>query len=150
MINHSLNKDVFGTGIIISDPIDAPTTNSVSSYGYFSPLPILSADPVNLQDHGECCRLRAARCRTIAQFRSSRLCQHWPRPCCRRQAQWILSPLRLAVEPITTLTISVVGVSRDALRHEGQGLRIGRTMSAGTPLCERKRIVLYPPLVTQC
>lgn len=32
MINHSLNKDLFGTGIIISDPEDASTTNSVSSY----------------------------------------------------------------------------------------------------------------------
>lgn len=31
MINHSLNKDLFGTGIIISDPDDAGTTNSVSS-----------------------------------------------------------------------------------------------------------------------
>ena len=31
MINHSLNKDVLDTGIIISDPEDAPTTNSVSS-----------------------------------------------------------------------------------------------------------------------
>ncbi|KAI0344768.1 PLC-like phosphodiesterase [Trametopsis cervina] len=31
MINHSLNKDVFGTGIIVSDPLDAPTTNSVNS-----------------------------------------------------------------------------------------------------------------------
>ena len=31
MINHSLNKDVLDTGIIISDPKDAPTTNSVSS-----------------------------------------------------------------------------------------------------------------------
>ena len=32
MINHSLNKNVLDTGIIISDPEDAPTTNSVSSY----------------------------------------------------------------------------------------------------------------------
>ncbi|TFK88741.1 PLC-like phosphodiesterase [Polyporus arcularius HHB13444] len=31
MINHSLNKDVLGTGIIISDPKDAPTTNGVPS-----------------------------------------------------------------------------------------------------------------------
>ncbi|KAF9459857.1 PLC-like phosphodiesterase [Collybia nuda] len=31
MINHSLNKDVFGTGIIVSDPLDAPTTNGVTS-----------------------------------------------------------------------------------------------------------------------
>ncbi|EGN97554.1 hypothetical protein SERLA73DRAFT_139822 [Serpula lacrymans var. lacrymans S7.3] len=31
MINHSLNKDVFSTGVIISDPIDAPTTNGVPS-----------------------------------------------------------------------------------------------------------------------
>ena len=31
MINHSLNEDLFGTGIIISDPDDAGTTNSVSS-----------------------------------------------------------------------------------------------------------------------
>ncbi|KAI0633661.1 PLC-like phosphodiesterase [Trametes polyzona] len=31
MINHSLNKDVFDTGIIVSDPLDAPTTNSVAS-----------------------------------------------------------------------------------------------------------------------
>ena len=31
MINHSLNKDVLGTGIIVSDPRDAPTTNSVPS-----------------------------------------------------------------------------------------------------------------------
>ncbi|PFH49645.1 hypothetical protein AMATHDRAFT_62773 [Amanita thiersii Skay4041] len=29
MINHSLNKDIFG--IIVSDPLDAPTTNGVSS-----------------------------------------------------------------------------------------------------------------------
>ncbi|KAI0259107.1 PLC-like phosphodiesterase [Gloeopeniophorella convolvens] len=31
MINHSLNINEFGTGIIVSDPGDAPTTNSVSS-----------------------------------------------------------------------------------------------------------------------
>ncbi|KAI0356351.1 PLC-like phosphodiesterase [Trametes cingulata] len=31
MINHSLNKNVFGSGIIVSDPLDAPTTNSVDS-----------------------------------------------------------------------------------------------------------------------
>ncbi|KAI0674785.1 PLC-like phosphodiesterase [Trametes maxima] len=31
MINHSLNKDVLGTGIIVSDPLDAPKTNSVTS-----------------------------------------------------------------------------------------------------------------------
>ncbi|KAI0717258.1 PLC-like phosphodiesterase [Cerioporus squamosus] len=31
MINHSLNKDVFGTGIIVSDPLDASTTNGVPS-----------------------------------------------------------------------------------------------------------------------
>ncbi|KAI0071716.1 PLC-like phosphodiesterase [Panus rudis PR-1116 ss-1] len=31
MINHSLNKDLLGTGIIVSDPLDAPTTNSVTS-----------------------------------------------------------------------------------------------------------------------
>lgn len=31
MINHSLNKDLLGLGIIISDPLDAPTTNSVAS-----------------------------------------------------------------------------------------------------------------------
>ncbi|CAL1707846.1 unnamed protein product [Somion occarium] len=31
MINHSLNKDIFGLGIIVSDPLDAPTTNSVTS-----------------------------------------------------------------------------------------------------------------------
>ncbi|KAI0768708.1 PLC-like phosphodiesterase [Trametes elegans] len=31
MINHSLNKDLFGLGIIVSDPKDAPTTNSVAS-----------------------------------------------------------------------------------------------------------------------
>ena len=31
MINHSLNKNVFDSGIIVSDPLDAPTTNSVSS-----------------------------------------------------------------------------------------------------------------------
>lgn len=31
MINHSLNKDVFGTGIIVSDPIDARTTNADAS-----------------------------------------------------------------------------------------------------------------------
>ncbi|KAI1791264.1 PLC-like phosphodiesterase [Ganoderma leucocontextum] len=31
MINHSLNKNVFGTGIIVSDPIDAKTTNGVAS-----------------------------------------------------------------------------------------------------------------------
>ncbi|KAK7692886.1 hypothetical protein QCA50_004521 [Cerrena zonata] len=31
MINHSLNKDILGTGIIVSDPLDAPTTNSVTS-----------------------------------------------------------------------------------------------------------------------
>lgn len=29
MINHSLNKDVFG--IVVSDPVDAPTTNGVTS-----------------------------------------------------------------------------------------------------------------------
>lgn len=31
MINHSLNKNLFDTGIIISDPIDAKTTNGVPS-----------------------------------------------------------------------------------------------------------------------
>ncbi|RPD63733.1 PLC-like phosphodiesterase [Lentinus tigrinus ALCF2SS1-6] len=31
MINHSLNKDILGTGIIVSDPIDAKTTNGVPS-----------------------------------------------------------------------------------------------------------------------
>ncbi|TBU28440.1 PLC-like phosphodiesterase [Dichomitus squalens] len=31
MINHSLNKNILDTGIIVSDPKDAPTTNSVSS-----------------------------------------------------------------------------------------------------------------------
>ncbi|KAI0644598.1 PLC-like phosphodiesterase [Trametes meyenii] len=31
MINHSLNKDVLGTGIIVSDPLDAPKTNSITS-----------------------------------------------------------------------------------------------------------------------
>ena len=31
MINHSLNKNVLDTGIIVSDPKDAPTTNSVDS-----------------------------------------------------------------------------------------------------------------------
>ncbi|KAH8108106.1 PLC-like phosphodiesterase [Cristinia sonorae] len=31
MINHSLNINVFGTGIIVSDPEDASTTNGVSS-----------------------------------------------------------------------------------------------------------------------
>ncbi|PPQ85988.1 hypothetical protein CVT25_001687 [Psilocybe cyanescens] len=33
MINHSLNKNILpiGDGVIVSDPIDAPTTNSVSS-----------------------------------------------------------------------------------------------------------------------
>ncbi|KAF9553437.1 PLC-like phosphodiesterase [Agrocybe pediades] len=33
MINHSLNKNIIpiGAGVIISDPLDAPTTNSVSS-----------------------------------------------------------------------------------------------------------------------
>ena len=31
MINHSLNKDVFGTGIIVSDPLDASTTNGIDS-----------------------------------------------------------------------------------------------------------------------
>ena len=31
MINHSLNKDVLGTGIIVSDPSDAATTNGVPS-----------------------------------------------------------------------------------------------------------------------
>ncbi len=32
MINHSLNKDVLDTGIIVSDPLDAGTTNDVDSY----------------------------------------------------------------------------------------------------------------------
>ncbi|KAI8975895.1 PLC-like phosphodiesterase [Trametes punicea] len=31
LINHSLNKNVLDTGIIVSDPSDAPTTNSVNS-----------------------------------------------------------------------------------------------------------------------
>ncbi|KAI0790734.1 PLC-like phosphodiesterase [Abortiporus biennis] len=31
MINHSLNKNLLGTGIIVSDPIDASTTNGVTS-----------------------------------------------------------------------------------------------------------------------
>ena len=31
MINHSLNNNVLGTGIIVSDPIDARTTNGVPS-----------------------------------------------------------------------------------------------------------------------
>ncbi|PPQ73586.1 hypothetical protein CVT26_010570 [Gymnopilus dilepis] len=33
MINHSLNKNIIpiGSGVIVSDPLDAPTTNSVSS-----------------------------------------------------------------------------------------------------------------------
>ena len=31
MINHSLNINVFGSGVIISDPEDATTTNSVTS-----------------------------------------------------------------------------------------------------------------------
>lgn len=31
MINHSLNKDVLGTGIIVSDPLDASTTNGIDS-----------------------------------------------------------------------------------------------------------------------
>jgi len=31
MINHSLNKDLFGSGIIVSDPLDAPTTNGMTS-----------------------------------------------------------------------------------------------------------------------
>ncbi|KAI0331207.1 PLC-like phosphodiesterase [Cubamyces sp. BRFM 1775] len=31
MINHSLNKNLLDSGIIVSDPKDAPTTNSVSS-----------------------------------------------------------------------------------------------------------------------
>ncbi|KAH9929628.1 PLC-like phosphodiesterase [Epithele typhae] len=31
MINHSLNKDIFGLGIIVSDPLDADDTNSVAS-----------------------------------------------------------------------------------------------------------------------
>ncbi|KAH9858526.1 PLC-like phosphodiesterase [Lenzites betulinus] len=31
MINHSLNKNIFDTGIIVSDPIDAATTNGVTS-----------------------------------------------------------------------------------------------------------------------
>ncbi|KAL7281152.1 PLC-like phosphodiesterase [Trametes coccinea BRFM310] len=31
MINHSLNKNLLDTGIIVSDPKDAPTTNSVDS-----------------------------------------------------------------------------------------------------------------------
>jgi hypothetical protein len=32
MINHFLDIDVLDTGILISDPEDAPTTNSVNSY----------------------------------------------------------------------------------------------------------------------
>ena len=31
MINHSLNINVFNAGIVVSDPKDAPTTNSVTS-----------------------------------------------------------------------------------------------------------------------
>ncbi len=31
MINHSLNKDILDTGIIVSDPLDASTTNDVDS-----------------------------------------------------------------------------------------------------------------------
>ena len=31
MLNHFYDKDVFGTGILISDPLDAPTTNGVAS-----------------------------------------------------------------------------------------------------------------------
>ena len=31
MINHSLNINLLGTGVIISDPEDAPTTNGVTS-----------------------------------------------------------------------------------------------------------------------
>ncbi|KAF5368278.1 hypothetical protein D9615_010378 [Tricholomella constricta] len=31
MINHSLNKDLFDTGIIVSDRLNAPTTNSIPS-----------------------------------------------------------------------------------------------------------------------
>ena len=31
MINHSLNKDIPGTGIIVSDPLDAKTTNGLAS-----------------------------------------------------------------------------------------------------------------------
>lgn len=32
MINHSLNINLFDSGVIISDPEDAPTTNGVASY----------------------------------------------------------------------------------------------------------------------
>lgn len=34
LINHSLNKNILpiGDGVIITDPIDAPTTNGVASY----------------------------------------------------------------------------------------------------------------------
>ncbi|KZV77312.1 PLC-like phosphodiesterase [Peniophora sp. CONT] len=31
MLNHFYDKDVFGTGVLISDPVDAPTTNGVAS-----------------------------------------------------------------------------------------------------------------------
>jgi len=31
LINHSLNKDILGTGIIVSDPLDASTTNGIPS-----------------------------------------------------------------------------------------------------------------------
>ncbi|GLB44418.1 putative plc-like phosphodiesterase [Lyophyllum shimeji] len=31
MINHSLNKDILDTGIIVSDPLDAATTNGITS-----------------------------------------------------------------------------------------------------------------------
>ena len=43
MINHSLNKNLFDTGIIISDPIDAKTTNGVPS----SVPSLLAADAGN-------------------------------------------------------------------------------------------------------
>lgn len=32
MINHSLNVNILDTGIIVSDPLEAPTTNSITSY----------------------------------------------------------------------------------------------------------------------
>jgi hypothetical protein len=31
LINHSFNKDILGTGVIVSDPLAAKTTNSLDS-----------------------------------------------------------------------------------------------------------------------
>ncbi|KAF8067759.1 PLC-like phosphodiesterase [Lyophyllum atratum] len=64
MINHSLNKDLFNSGVIVSDPFDARTTNGITS----------------IMDHVNACAPLGGG-RACAHLHPTRFCQHWTRIC---------------------------------------------------------------------